>query len=77
MGLKPQVWAEWNANRTGRLSEKFTLDDEALMQVHTHHALPDIAPFANIFMTQLSEYLQGRFMSSRQQFGQLLSGETE
>ena len=76
MGLQPQVWAEWNANRTGRLNEKFTLHDEALMQVHTH-ALPDITPFANLFMTQLSEYLQGRFMSSRQQIGQLLSGETE
>jgi len=28
-------------------------------------------------MVQLSEYLQGKFTSSRQQIGQLLPGETE
>lgn len=46
------------------------------IQVHMHTPT-DIAPFADLCETELSEYLQGRFMSSSQEIGQFLSAETE
>lgn len=42
-------------------------------RAHSRQRLLD-QPFS---MVQLSEYLQGKFTSSRQQIGQLLPGETE
>lgn len=56
--------------KTGTLSGRVTLENET-------RRCTDIAPFANLCEAELSEYLQGRFLSSSQEIGQLLSGETE
>lgn len=71
MGLEPQVWAEWNANRGGEINwEGYNgwWGTHAGTHAHTPHQRLLDQPFS---MVQLSEHLQGKFTSSRQQIGQL------
>lgn len=56
--------------KTGKLRERVTLDNET-------YRCADIAPFANLYKIELSEYLQVGILSSSHKIGQLLSGETE
>lgn len=62
MELQPQVWAEWNANRSGEIKWKGSTGwygTHAGADAHTprHH------PFCQAYRAQLSEYLQAGLCS--------------